>query len=69
MRLFLVFIIVLNLLYAAWAYFDPKELTNLYPPRDKNMKTLELLYNFNTGEKTSYANIRYKTANNGLIVT
>jgi len=44
MRIFLIFIIILNLLYAAWEYLDPKELTDLYPPKDKDLKTLELLY-------------------------
>ncbi len=68
MRLFLVFIVVINLLYAAWAYFDPKELTNLYPPQDKNMKTLELLYNFDVDEQPSYIKNDYKADTNKLNV-
>ena len=54
MRLFLVFIIILNLLYAAWEYLDPKELTDLYPPKDKDLKTLELLYHIQTEKQLKF---------------
>jgi len=54
MRLFLVFIIILNLLYAAWEYLDPKELTDLYPPKKENLKTLELLYDVPTAKHVKF---------------
>ncbi|VAW56225.1 hypothetical protein MNBD_GAMMA07-1400 [hydrothermal vent metagenome] len=57
MRLFLVFIIILNLLYAAWEYLDPEELTDLYPPRDENLKSLELLYNIDEEGRIKFKHV------------
>ena len=43
MRLFLVFIILLNVLYAGWEYLSPAVTDNGIPPLPDNLKTLELL--------------------------
>lgn len=43
MRLFLVFIILLNLLYAAWEFLNPSVTNNDIPPLPDNLQTLELL--------------------------
>ncbi|MCW8935952.1 MAG: SPOR domain-containing protein [Gammaproteobacteria bacterium] len=44
MRILLVFIILLNLLYAGWEYLNPVANSNLMPPLADNLKTLELLH-------------------------
>jgi len=43
MRLFLIFVILLNLLYAAWQYLSPAVTSDYIPPLPDNLKTLELL--------------------------
>ena len=43
MRIFLVFIVVLNLLYAGWEYLNPMSSKEIVPPLADNLKTLELL--------------------------
>ena len=43
MRLFLVFIILLNLLYAAWQFLNPSVSDNSIAPLPDNLRTLELL--------------------------
>ncbi len=43
MRILLVFIVVLNLLYAGWVYLNPGHSTDGVPPLPDNLKTLELL--------------------------
>jgi len=43
MRIFLVFIVVLNLLYAGWEYLNPVASKDIVRPLADNLKTLELL--------------------------
>jgi len=43
MRIFLVFIVVLNLLYAGWEYLNPVTSKDVVQPLADNLKTLELL--------------------------
>ena len=50
MRILLVFIIILNLLYAGWEYLSPAVVNNVIPPMADNLKTLELLHEVKTAE-------------------
>lgn len=43
MRIFLVFVIILNLLYAGWEYLSPAVITSNITPLADNLQTLELL--------------------------
>jgi len=43
MRVLLIFIIILNLLYAGWEYLNPADSRNAVVPMPDNLKTLELL--------------------------
>jgi len=43
MRVLLIFIIILNLLYAGWEYLNPADNRNYIGPMPDNLKTLELL--------------------------
>ena len=44
MRILLVFVIILNLLYAGWEYLNPAANSNYIQPLAENLKTLELLH-------------------------
>jgi len=44
MRILLVFVIILNLLYAGWEYLNPAANNNYIRPLADNLKTLELLH-------------------------
>lgn len=44
MRILLVFVIILNLLYAGWEFLNPAANSNYIPPLADNLKTLELLH-------------------------
>jgi len=44
MRILLVFIIILNVLYAGWEYLNPADNSNYIRPLADNLKTLELLH-------------------------
>lgn len=44
MRIFLVFLVLLNLLYAAWEYLNPAGLNDSVPSLEANLKSLELLH-------------------------
>ena len=43
MRLFLAFVIILNLLYAGWEYVNPTKTREMIPPLADNLLSLELL--------------------------
>ena len=43
MRILLIFIIILNLLYAGWQYLSPAGIAGVVSPMPKGLKTLELL--------------------------
>jgi len=43
MRLFLAFVIILNLLYAGWEYVNPTKTREMIPPLADNLQSLELL--------------------------
>jgi len=44
MRILLIFIVLLNLLYASWEYFSPTIATDVIPPMADDLKVLELLH-------------------------
>ncbi len=44
MRTFLIFLIIMNLLYAGWEYINPAMQVNKIPPLADNLRTLELLH-------------------------
>jgi len=43
MRIFLVFLVILNLLYAGWEYMSPSTIVKSIPPLPDKLQTLELL--------------------------
>jgi len=55
MRLLLIFLIILNLLYAGWQYLKPVHDDGAIPPLADNLKTLELLHELRAVEDTLQA--------------
>jgi len=56
MRLFLVFIVLLNLLYAAWQFLSPSVTDNSIAPLPDNLQTLELLRETRVSPETEGVN-------------
>jgi len=49
MRILLIFIIILNLLYAGWEYISPTAVTDVIPPMADDLTALELLHEAEPG--------------------